>query len=331
MLIKLPIKLFYKKQTMYEVIPVITPIFSLIFSGYILRKRKLLCEGISHTLNNYVIILALPALLFKVTATSPIQTLWKPEFIFSIIISCFSVFIFIQTIYLIKKESLIDSTIKSLSASYSNTGFMGFSVCFFIFGEEGIAPALIATLIIACFLYSLSIILVETSTTTNSNIYKRIFFIFNSTIKNPLIFTPLLGFYFSVSEIIIPAPILVYLTSLGDSATPCALVSIGAFLARKQETKREKIHVIILCKLILQPLITWFFVFKVFSLPLLWCNAAILLSALPTGTGPYMLVNYYSKDAGLVSRVILITTILSLFSITLCVFLINKSWFLLPQ
>ena len=102
------------------------------------------------------------------------------------------------------------------------------------------------------------------------------------------------------------------------AATPCALVSIGLFLAHKHEGRQDGATGLVLAKLLLQPAITAFLAFGVFELPTLWASAALLLSALPTGTGPFMLASYYGRDAALVARVILLTTVGSVVTVSIC-------------
>jgi predicted permease len=74
-----------------------------------------------------------------------------------------------------------------------------------------------------------------------------------------------------------------------------------------------------LAKLILQPLIAWVIAGPILELPSLWVSAIVILSALPTGTGPFMLAQYYKADGSIISRVVLITTVSSL--LTLSIFL----------
>ena len=68
---------------------------------------------------------------------------------------------------------------------------------------------------------------------------------------------------------------------------------------------------------------TWVLAFYVFHLPPLWAKTALLLSALPTGTGPFMLAEYYRREASVVSRVILLSTLGSLITLSLCIYLIG--------
>ncbi|MEH6365912.1 MAG: AEC family transporter, partial [Pseudomonas marincola] len=46
-------------------------------------------------------------------------------------------------------------------------------------------------------------------------------------------------------------------------------------------------------------------------------------SALPTGTGPFMLAEYYQRDAAVVSRSILFSTLGSLVTLSLCLYVIQ--------
>ena len=46
-------------------------------------------------------------------------------------------------------------------------------------------------------------------------------------------------------------------------------------------------------------------------------GSALLLAALPTGTGPFMLAEFYGRQALVTSRVVLATTILSVATLSL--------------
>jgi predicted permease len=54
-----------------------------------------------------------------------------------------------------------------------------------------------------------------------------------------------------------------------------------------------------------------------------WATTAVLLNALPTGTGPFMLAEFYGRDVARASRVMFVTTILSLASVPACIALLR--------
>ena len=76
---------------------------------------------------------------------------------------------------------------------------------------------------------------------------------------------------------------------------------------------------LVLLKLLLQPGLTAVLAFRVFTMPPLWADAAVLLAALPTGTGPFMLAKLYDRQAAVTSRTILISTAISVVTITVLV------------
>jgi predicted permease len=52
-----------------------------------------------------------------------------------------------------------------------------------------------------------------------------------------------------------------------------------------------------------------------FRLPPLLTHTAVLLAALPTGTGPFMLAEFYRREATVTAKVILVSTVVSLLTV----------------
>jgi hypothetical protein len=71
------------------------------------------------------------------------------------------------------------------------------------------------------------------------------------------------------------------------------------------------------CTLLLQPLLAWLFATKIFGLPPLLAHSAVLIAALPTGTGPFMLAELYRRESDITATVILVSTVLSVLTISL--------------
>jgi predicted permease len=69
-------------------------------------------------------------------------------------------------------------------------------------------------------------------------------------------------------------------------------------------------------KLVVHPLAAWLLGKYLFHLPPSLLHPAVLLAALPTGTGPYMLAELYQREAGITSKAIIGSTLLSILTIT---------------
>lgn len=309
---------------MIAILQVVLPIFGLILAGYVGRRSHCLGEAASFELNRFVVWLALPSLLFKATATATWAELWQPGFVISVCVGCVAVFAVTVLLRLRQLRHLADASIDGLSAAYANTGFLGIPLCALVLGDEGLVPAIIATLIVACALFAVGIVLVEISLQQAPSPWRIAARVGLALARNPLVVAPLLGAAWAGTGLALPLALERFLTLLGAAATPCALVSLGAFLAQPQAGQRSGTAGLVLAKLVLQPAITGLLAYRVFQLPPLWAHAALLLSALPTGTGPFMLASFYGREGGMVARVILLTTVGSLATISLCLYLIPR-------
>ena len=74
---------------------------------------------------------------------------------------------------------------------------------------------------------------------------------------------------------------------------------------------------VVAAKLLLQPALTALLAGPVFRLEPLWAQSAVLIAALPVGTGPFMLARLYDREADVASRATLVSTLLSLLTVSL--------------
>ncbi len=306
---------------MLAILNVALPIFALIFIGYFCRIRGILGENASSELSRFVVYLALPSLLFNATYHLKLSDFDNPHFmlVFAIGIAC--VFTFTLVVRLKQKVGFADATIEALGAGYANTGFIGIPLCMLAFGQEGVAPAVISTVMTACLLFAISIVMVEVGMYADAHLGITLIKVTRSLSRNPLIVAPCVGFLMSLYNIPLANGIGQIFKLLGDAAGPCALVSLGLFLAQSvkkdgSSTTHSPVMVVVL-KLIVQPLVTAVLAYKVFSMPLIWADTALLLSALPIGTGPFMLAEMYDREAVVVSRAILVSTVGSLLTVSM--------------
>lgn len=221
-------------------------------------------------------------------------------------------------------RALPAASIDGLSASYANTGYMGIPLCLLVFGQDGLEPALIASLLVVCVLFAIAVVFIEVGLQTEKHIGRALWVVTKALGKNPLVVSPIIGGLWAASGVGLPEPLLHFLDMLAAATTPCALVSLGLFLAQKQEGEQVGAWPLVVIKLVGQPLLTGFLAYQVFDLPPLWADSALLLSALPTGTGPFMLAEYYQREAAVVSRSILLSTLGSLVTLSLCLLWIAR-------
>ena len=79
------------------------------------------------------------------------------------------------------------------------------------------------------------------------------------------------------------------------------------------------IGILVSLKLVLQPLVTAVLAFHVFSMPPLWSHSAVILSALPIGSGPFTIAKLYGLEAGVTSGSILASHIFAVLTVSVLV------------
>lgn len=304
---------------------VIVPIFALILLGYLCGRTNRLGATAASELNKLVVWLCLPALLFKVTSTAIWDEIWQPEFIMSFGAGAMAVFFFTMLWRRLTGKKLIEGSIDALSASYANTGYIGIPLCLMVLGPPGLQPALISSLIVVCFLFALALAFVEIGLQSEADFLGALKSVALGLLKNPLIITPILGGLWATTGIGLSEPLVKLLDMLAAATTPCALISLGLFLSKKHSKTSSGAWPLVMMKLFVQPFVTWIFAFKVFMLPTMWAQSALLLSALPTGTGPFMIAEYYRREASVVAKVILMTTLGSICTLSACIYWITRT------
>jgi len=305
---------------------ILLPIFGLMLAGFLARRHGALGPAAASELNRFVVWLALPALLFDILAHASWATLYQPGFIESFGVATGLVFAFVMACRLLAGRPLADASIDAISASYSNTGYVGFPLLLLVFGRDSRTAATIATIFVVCVLFGVAVMLIETGLQEEKRGAATLLKVALAIVRNPLICVPAAGVVFAAAHWELNAGIETLLKLLGAAASPCALVCMGAFLAEKRPAgaARADLRAPLLLagtKLVVLPLLTWWLAVDVFGVPDAWANMAVLLAALPTGTGPFMLAEFYRREAGVTSRTILLSTLASL--VTLSVLLMH--------
>jgi malonate transporter and related proteins len=304
---------------MLSTLSVVLPIFALIFAGWLARRIGVLGPHATTELNRFVVYLALPALLFDIIAHARWDDIWQPGFVAAFGLGAMLVFVLTILVRLRRPRHLADAAIDGLNAGYANTGFVGFPLALVALGREALAPTLVATIITVCILFAIAIVLIETGLQTERRGKQLVVKVAGSLCRNPLLAAPVLGAMLPLSGLAIPAPAESFLKLLGGAASPCALVALGLFLAEKRNASQQdagSAALLVGFKLVLQPVVTWLLASLVFGLSPFLTHAAVLLAALPTGTGPFMLAEFYRREATITSSVVLTSTILSVLTIS---------------
>ncbi|CAB3837429.1 AEC family transporter [Achromobacter deleyi] len=297
------------------------PVFGLIGAGALAARARVLTLDGGGILNRYVTWLALPALLFKTVADAKWEQLWQPAFIASFCLSgLITLAVAMMVVRLRSRRSFAQSAIDSLNASYPNVGFMGFPLAAALLSPAALVPTTIAAILTMCVFFALTIVLVELGLNTGAGMLGVSMKVMKGVLRHPLIVAPACGVPFALTGQAIPSPIATLASLLAASAAPCALAAIGIFMLQPRSGTGRGENAgaagLIGGKLLLQPLLAWIFAQYVFDLGRESVQIAVLMAALPTGTGAFMLAGHYQLDVALPARVIAGSTLASIATIS---------------
>ncbi len=303
---------------MSAILTITFPIFALILAGFLCARGRILDLGATDALNRFVVYLALPALLFQATARLSLAEINQPGFVLAFASGIGLTFWFAILVTGKTSRQLADRSLFGLNASYANVGFMGIPLCLASFGEASLPPLILSTVMTAGLLFAFSIILIEIDLNAGERFFKTFGAVIKNLARNPLLLAPFSGLVLVLLGLPLPEPVDRFAKLLGGAASPCALVTIGLFIGQqKGGFERGLVLRLVALKLLVQPLITYGLAFYVFEMPLFWAKILVLLSALPTGTGPFMLAKLHDRQSAPTSGTILVSTVFSMVTISL--------------
>ena len=297
------------------------PVFGLILLGYLAGRSGKFETSATDTLNRFAFYFALPALIFIAMARVAPDQLRQWGFLAAFgggaAITCVIGFLVSRRM----GRSTANALIEGCNAGYSNVGFMGVPLCLLVFGPDGIAPAAMSVLVTASIQFLLTIVLIEVALKGSNGLGTALKDVAVSLVRNPLFLAPIAGIAASMLGLILPRPVEQFAQILGNAAAPVALFCIGLFLAQTKlgSGHYTAISSITAMKLLLQPAIAAGLAVYVFSMPEMWTKAAVLLSALPIGSGIFTIAKTYELEAGITSGAILTTHVLSVISLSLLI------------
>jgi predicted permease len=140
-------------------------------------------------------------------------------------------------------------------------------------------------------------------------------------VKNPLPWAILLGTLFSAFQVALPGPVEKTVALLGEAASPVALFTIGAVLARSQKIAHHGQQgpltwldyvPVALMKLFLHPLLVLAVGLAAISMgvpiDVFALKVMVLVAALPSASNVSMLAERFGADNGRIARIILVST-----------------------
>ncbi len=311
---------------MQAILAVTVPFFAIVLAGYLAAQRGVLPESAIPGLNAFVLFFALPCMLFRFGANTPLVQLLNPALL-GVYLLCAALLVFSTIMATLgERVHLKDAAFGALVAAFPNTGFMGVPLLVALLGPAAAGP-MICTILVDLFLTtSACIAIAQAHDASGQGARAAARLALRGTLGNPLPWAIALGAVFSGLGWQLGGPVEVVVRMLGDAASPVALFTIGAVLWRAGRHAHSRTPLalylpVALMKLLLHPLLVFLLAGAARQLgaPLSSFEITVitLTAALPSASNVAMLAERYGADNGRVARIILASTALAFVSFTL--------------
>ena len=313
---------------MLAIFAVTFPFFALVLCGYAATRRGLLPLLAIPGLNSFVLFFALPCMLYRFGARTPIAQLLNPSLV-AVYLLCALMMVGL-TVMLTRRGRIgwNDASFGALVAAFPNTGFMGVPLLVALLGAQAAGPAIVTIAIDMVITSSLCIALSQLDGAGTQGAGRAARRALAGVVANPLPWSIALGALASSLSFTLPLPLNTTVNLLADAASPTALFTIGAVLARAQvsgarRTALGESGLVVGLKLVLHPLLVGAVGLAAMAagapLDRFALTVIVLVAALPSASNVAMLAERFGADNGRIAQIILGSTVLAFFSFSAAV------------
>ena len=197
---------------------------------------------------------------------------------------------------------------------FANTGFMGYPVLLDVFGQEAVFYASLIHMAFNFFVYTYAIMCL---TKSDDSEFKLNF----KQLLTPGIVLIFIGILIYLFDMQLPSVLMDTINSVGSLTAPLSMMMIGSSLAVypiKDSFTDWRSYVFAFVRLIIVPFMTMI-VCRLLHINPYYANITIITNAMPVGSMVLMLATQYNANVKIVTKNIVVSTLLSVITIPIVV------------
>lgn len=197
---------------------------------------------------------------------------------------------------------------------FANTGFMGYPVLLDVFGQEAVFYASLIHMAFNLFVYTYAIMCL---TKGDDSEFKLNF----KQLLTPGIILIFVGIFIYLFDIQLPSVLMDTINSVGSLTAPLSMMMIGSSLAVypiKNSFTDWRSYVFAFVRLMIVPFVTMIMC-RLLHIDAYYANITIITNAMPVGSMVLMLATQYNANVKIVTRNIVVSTLLSVITIPIVV------------
>ena len=312
---------------MLQILSITFPFFALVLCGYIAARLGMLPLPAIAGLNSFVLFFALPCMLYQFGASTPLAQLLDGGVFLTYLLCALVMVALTVALSMNQRIGWNDAAFGALVAAFPNTGFMGVPLLVALLGPQAAGPAIVTMVVDMVITTSVCIALSRLDGADQHGASKAVKNALKGVAANPLPWAILLGALASAVSLELPQPVLQTVGLMAGAASPVALFTIGAVLARSQILASANNHApmplrdylpVAAFKLFLHPVLVLVVGNSAIRLgvPLdrFALTVLVLVAALPSASNVSLLAERFGADNGRIARIILVSTAVAFLS-----------------
>lgn len=288
--------------------------------GYFACRYKLLDEHVNASLSKVVLNVTLPAQIITSFAAEGMELAGAE------VGRALGLSVLVYGVYIVLAWGLVrllkvpeaDRGTYQYMVVFSNIGFMGFPVVIAIWGADKLVYAVLMNIVFNLLVFSYGIKLITSGRTDGQG------FSWRKLINMPMV-SAVLALLLFFAHLSLPGVVNSALYTLGDATTPMAMLILGCTIAEmpiRELFEEWRVYAVVAAKLLAMPLLIFLLLGPLTPKGDIMAQILVILSGMPVATNATMLSIEYGGNIKLVSQGIFFSTVFSVLTIPLLVFLL---------
>ncbi len=214
------------------------PFFGLVLCGWVAaRTRRLPAQSVA-SLNGFVLWFALPAMLFRFVAGTPVEDILDARVALGYAACGLAVYVLGAAVLRARlRQGWVDTGYGALAGAWPNWGYMGFGLLPAVFGTDALAIMISAGIMDLLVLMPFALLVASRGRSGSGA--SVLLGGLKGVARNPLFLAISAGLAMSLLQVPTPGPLDEFLRLLGSSAGPVALFAIGVFVYREEPVRPD--------------------------------------------------------------------------------------------
>ncbi len=289
----------------------IVPVFLVMALGVVLGRTGVFSAEMARALNGFVFYAGQPALMYVLASQARFDDYDWPALglYFAGEVALYAaVAVVARRVF---KRGLGESILIGMTAIFVNHLYFVLPIVELLHGDAVAAPVAGVVFVDAAVLFCGTIFVMELVTRHSVSVTQYPLLL----IKNPSLVALVIGLAANALGPLVPEGVLTFADFAGAAAPPIALFALGVMLARVDILHIGGLLALVIgVKVALQPVLTFGLLSGAGAAPA-WAGPLLLVAAGPCGAMPFVIALQYKVETETMAKAILISTVLTLFSL----------------